>query len=457
MDKHSIHGMWSSRLAFILAASGSAVGLGNIWRFPYLASDNGGGAFVLIYLACIVLVGLPIMAAEILMGRQGRMSPVNTLRKLTREGGHSGGWTVIGWIGMVAAVLILSFYSVVGGWTMHYTWLYIAQIFGGAPITDPVATFTGMLASPGTLIFWHSAFMLVTVAVVAMGVEKGLERAVKFLMPLLFLILLGLLGYGISTGNVGQAVEFLFKPDFSEVTGDTLLAALGQAFFSLSLGMCGIMTYGAYLPRDVSIPRVAVVVSATDTSVALLAGLAIFPVLFTFGIAPAGGGPGLIFTSLPLAFNDMAFGIPYAVAFFGLLFVAAWTSSISLLEPPSAFLVEMGNLSRRTSAIIAAIFIWAIGLLTALGFNVLKDVKYTSADGQTTRDIQGMVEFVASDLMLPIGGLLIAIFAGYVLSREIARSQLSQLSRAGFAIWRFLICIVAPVLVLVVLGFKLFG
>jgi NSS family neurotransmitter:Na+ symporter len=457
MDKNSIHGMWSSRLAFILAASGSAVGLGNIWRFPYLASDNGGGAFVLIYLACIVLVGLPIMAAEILMGRQGRMSPVNTLRKLTREGGHSGGWTVIGWIGMVAAVLILSFYSVVGGWTMHYTWLYIAQIFGGPPISDPVATFTNLLASPGTLIFWHTAFMAVTVAVVAMGVEKGLERAVKFLMPLLFLILLGLLGYGISTGNVGQAAEFLFTPDFSAVTGDTLLAALGQAFFSLSLGMCGIMTYGAYLPRDISIPRVAVAVSLTDTSVALLAGLAIFPVLFTFGIAPAGGGPGLIFTSLPLAFSDMAFGIPYAVAFFGLLFVAAWTSSISLLEPPSAFLVEMGNLSRRTSAIIAAIFIWAIGLLTALGFNVLKDINYTSADGKTTKDIQGMVEFVASDLMLPIGGLLIAIFAGYILNREIARSQLSQLSKAGFAIWRFLICIVAPVLVLVVLGFKVLG
>jgi NSS family neurotransmitter:Na+ symporter len=293
--------------------------------------------------------------------------------------------------------------------------------------------------------------MLVTLGVVAMGVEKGLERAVKFLMPLLFLILLGLLAYGISTGNVGQAFEFLFKPDFSEVTGDTLLAALGQAFFSLSLGMCGIMTYGAYLPKDISIPRVAVVVSATDTSVALLAGLAIFPVLFTFGIAPAGGGPGLIFTSLPLAFNDMPFGIPYAVAFFGLLFVAAWTSSISLLEPPTAFLVEMGKMSRRTSAIVAAIFIWAIGLVTALGFNVWQNVRVFG------RDLQGAIEFVASDLMLPIGGLLIAIFAGYFLSRDIARKQLSHLSDAGFAIWRFLICIVAPVLVLVVLGFKLLG
>lgn len=451
MDTKSIHGMWSSRLAFILAASGSAVGLGNIWRFPYLASDNGGGAFVLIYLGCILLVGLPIMAAEILMGREGRMSPVNTLRKLTREGGHSGGWTVIGWIGMLAAVAILSFYSVVGGWTLHYVWLYVAQMFGGAPITDPGATFGAMLASPTTLVFWHSIFMLVTVGVVAMGVEKGLERAVKFLMPLLFLILLGLLAYGVSTGKVGQAFEFLFKPDFSEVTGDTLLAALGQAFFSLSLGMCGIMTYGAYLPRDISIPRVAVTVAGMDTAVALLAGLAIFPVLFAFGLDPAGGGPGLIFTSLPLAFNDMPFGIPYAVAFFGLLFVAAWTSSISLLEPPTAFLVEMGKMSRKKSAIIAALVIWAIGLVTALGFNVWQNVRVFG------RDLQGAIEFVASDIMLPVGGLLIAIFAGYVLSQKITREQLSHLGDFGFQAWRFLICIIAPVLVLIVLAAKLLG
>lgn len=451
MQGNSIHGMWSSRLAFILAASGSAVGLGNIWRFPYLASDNGGGAFVLIYLGCIALVGLPIMAAEILMGRHGRMSPVNTLRKLTSEGGHSKGWVVIGWIGMAAAVMILSFYSVVGGWTLHYAWLYVQQLFGGAPITDPGATFTALLGSPLTLVFWHTVFMGLTVGVVAMGVEKGLERAVKFLMPLLFLILLGLFAYGISTGKVGQAFEFLFTPDFSEVQGSTWLAALGQAFFSLSLGMCGIMTYGAYLPKDISIPRVATTVALTDTSVALLAGLAIFPVVFAFGLDPAGGGPGLIFTSLPLAFNDMAFGIPYALAFFVLLAVAAWTSSISLLEPPTAFIVEKGRFSRKGAALLAAVGIWALGLVTALGFNVWASVRVFG------RDLQGAVEFIASDLMLPIGGLLIALFATWFLRKEISRGELADLGNGGYAAWKFLCGILAPGLVLVILYMKLFG
>jgi NSS family neurotransmitter:Na+ symporter len=274
---------------------------------------------------------------------------------------------------------------------------------------------------------------------------------VKFLMPLLFLILLGLLAYGVSTGRVGEAFSFLFTPDFGEVTGSTLLAALGQAFFSLSLGMCGIMTYGAYLPKDISIPRVAIVVSATDTAVALLAGLAIFPVLFAFGISPSGGGPGLIFTSLPLAFNDMPFGIPYAVAFFVLLAVAAWTSSISLLEPPTAFLVEMGKLSRRTAALLAAVGIWAIGLVTALGFNVWQGVTVFG------RDLQGAIEFVASDLLLPIGGLLIAVFAGWFMRRETTRGELSHLSEGGYGLWQVLIRFVAPALVLVVLAAKLIG
>ncbi|HEX5755058.1 MAG TPA: sodium-dependent transporter [Arenimonas sp.] len=443
----SIHGMWSSRLAFILAASGSAVGLGNIWRFPYLTSDNGGGAFVLIYLACIALVGLPIMAAEILLGRQGRLSPINTLRKITSEGGHSRFWVVIGWIGLASAVMILSFYSVIGGWTLNYAFDYLLQLLGMAPaITDPGATFGAMLASPGSLVLWHTVFMLLTVGVVALGVEKGLERAVTWLMPLLFLILLGLLGYGVSTGKVGQAFEFLFVPDWSEVKGSTVLAALGQAFFSLSLGMCGIMTYGAYLPQGISIPRVSITVALTDTSVALLAGLAIFPVVFAFGIDPAGGGPGLIFTALPLAFNDMPFGIAYAVAFFVLLAVAAWTSSISLLEPPTAFLVEKCKLTRGKAAMVSAVAIWALGLVTALSFNVWQQVRVMG------RDLQGAIEYLASDLMLPIGGLLIAVFTGWFLSRDTSRGELSHLSDGAFAGWLWLVRVVAPALVLLVLA-----
>ncbi|MFP7721816.1 sodium-dependent transporter [Lysobacter sp. A3-1-A15] len=447
MDKTSIHGMWSSRLMFILAATGSAVGLGNIWRFPYMASDNGGGAFVLVYLACIAIVGLPILIAEILIGRHGRVSPVNTLRGLAKESGTSRNWVAIGWLGIVAGILILSFYSVVAGWTLHYAWLYLKQLFGGAAITDPGATFTSLLSNPFELTFWHGLFMLLTVAVVALGVEHGLERAVRFLMPALFLMLLILVAYGFTTGHVGEAAAFLFRPDWSKIDGNVFLRAMGQAFFTLSLGMCAMMTYGAYLPRSgISIPRVGAAVALTDTAVALLAGMAIFPLVIAFGLDPAGGGPGLIFNSLPLAFNEMPFGIVYGLLFFGLLSVAAWTSSISLLEPATAFLVEKyGMASRKRAALSIAVLCWALGLLSVLSLNVWSDVRILD------RDIMTFIEFIANDLMLPLGGMLIALFTGWALNNTILREQLSEMPEALFTAWRWLLRIVAPALVLVVL------
>ncbi|TDK22306.1 sodium-dependent transporter [Luteimonas aestuarii] len=448
MDKTtSIHGMWSSRLMFILAATGSAVGLGNIWRFPYMTSDNGGGAFVLVYLACIAIVGLPILFAEVLIGRHGRMSPINTLRGLVRDSGKSRGWVGIGWIGIVAGILILSFYSVVAGWTLHYAWLYLKQLLGGAHITDPGATFTELLASPFELTFWHALFMLLTVLVVAMGVEKGLERAVRFLMPALFVLLLALVAYGVTTGYMGQAMAFLFKPDWSEIDGNVFLRAMGQAFFSLSLGMCAMMTYGAYLPREgVSIPRVGIAVALTDTTVALLAGMAIFPIVLSFGLDPAGGGPGLIFTSLPLAFEAMSIGAVYGLLFFGLLSVAAWTSSISLLEPATAFMVEKFGIKRRKLAALSmAGLCWALGLLSVLSLNVWSGVRIFD------RDIMGFIELIANDLMLPLGGLLIALFTGWVLNRTVLREQLSEMPEWLFNAWRWLLRVVAPLLVLVVL------
>jgi NSS family neurotransmitter:Na+ symporter len=445
MDKHSQHGMWSSRTAFILAAAGSAVGLGNIWRFPYLTSDNGGGAFVLLYLACIAVVGLPILIAEVLIGRHGRQSPINTLLNLARETGHSKGWSVIGVMGMAAAVLILSFYSVVAGWTLHYAWMYLSQLLGGSGIVDGKATFDALLDDPKTLLIWHSVFMVLTIGVVALGVEKGLERAVKFLMPALFLMLLLLVGYGASTGHLGSAAAFLFTPDFSKINGGVVLAALGQAFFSLSLGLAGMMAYGAYLPRDVSIPRAGVAIALTDTGVALLAGLAIFPVLFAFNIDPKGGGPGLIFVNLPLAFGDMWGGVVYGLGFFFLLLVAAWTSSISLLEPPTAYIVERTKLSRRAAAIGAGIFVWVIGIASLLGFNAWQTVKYGE------KNIMDMVSFVASDVLLPFGGLLIALYAGWVLDRSLTRKELPHISEGLYETWRLAIRFIAPALVIFVL------
>ncbi|MDO5609742.1 MAG: sodium-dependent transporter [Pseudomonadota bacterium] len=451
MDNPSIHGMWSSRLMFILAATGSAVGLGNIWRFPYMVSDNGGGAFVLVYLFCILLVGLPILIAEVLIGRHGRLSPINSLRKVVSESGASRKWVGLGWMGIIAGVLILSFYGVVAGWTLHYAWLYLLQLFGGAPITDPGATFSALLASPSQLMLWQGVFMVLTLGVVGLGVEHGLERAVRFLMPALFILLLILVGYGISTGYVGQAAAFLFKPDFSEITGSVFLAAMGQAFFTLSLGMCTMMAYGAYLPREgVSITTSGLAIGITDTVVALLAGIAIFPVVLSFGLDPAGGGPGLIFTSLPLAFEAMPFGTLYGLLFFGLLAVAAWTSSISLLEPATAWLVErFGVGSRKRAAFLVGGLSWLLGLLSVLSFNHWSHVRIAG------RDIMSFIEFISSDLMLPLGGMLIALFVGWAVKRSLLRKELPDLSEGVFNSWLWVLRILAPALVLLVLLYKL--
>ncbi|MCK7595416.1 sodium-dependent transporter [Pseudomarimonas salicorniae] len=443
MQQSSVHGMWSSRLTFILAAAGSAVGLGNIWRFPYLTSDNGGGAFVLVYLACILLCGLPVLIAEILIGRHGRHSPVNTFESIAKETGSSRAWSGIGWMGMLAGVLILSFYSVVAGWTLHYTWLYVQEVFGGEGITDAGATFNALLGNAGELTFWHAIFMVMTLVVVGLGVEKGLERAVKFLMPALLVMLLVLVGYGATTGHLGEAAAFLFTPDFSKIDGGVFLSAMGQAFFSLSLGMCTMMTYGAYLPRNISIPRVSVSVALTDTGVALLAGLAIFPIVIQYLGTPTGGGPGLIFASLPAAFAQM--GAIFGLIFFALLAIAAWTSSISLLEPATAFLVERTPFSRKVCAAGVAVLTWIVGLASVLSLNHWSEVRIAGFA------IMDFIELLANDFMLPLGGLLTAIFAGWVLSHRIVREEFEDVPDIVFKGWTVLVRYISPILVGVVL------
>lgn len=448
MKTTSIHGMWSSRLMFVMAATGSAVGLGNIWRFPYITSENGGGAFVLVYLACIALIGLPVLFAEIVIGRRGRMSPINSLKELASSAGKSRGWAGIGWMGILAGFLVLSFYSVVAGWTLAYGFDYFKQlVLGAAAITEPGATFDALLADPGRLIFWHAIFMLLTVGVVSMGVEEGLERAVSVLMPLLFVLLLILLGYGMSTGHFQEAVAFMFQPDWGKIDGSVVVQAMGQAFFTLSLGMCAIMTYGAYLPSHVNVPATGVTVAFADTMVALVAGLAIFPIALSFGLDPEGGGAGFIFTVLPVAFNEMPFGIAYGMSFFLLLAVAAWTSSISLLEPPTAYFVEATNMSRRTIAIIIALATWAFGLFSIFGFNIWSQVTIGG------KGIMDAIDFVASSILLPLGGLLIALFAGWVLSTSITREELDEsMPMWTFKLWLWLTRVVAPLAILLVLG-----
>ena len=346
-DKVSVHGSWASRWVFILAATGSAVGLGSIWKFPYMVGVYGGGAFVLVFLACIALIGVPVMLAETLIGRRARLSPANALKVLAVEAGHSGRWSWGAFAGMITALLILSFYSVVGGWSLDYIINMGKGDFQGATSAQVGAYFGDVISNPWRLTFWHTAFMLLSAYVIAKGVVAGLERSLRIMMPILFVLLLVLLGYSMTSGHFMEGVHFMFDFNPDRVL-DGLLAAMGHAFFSLSVGVGSIMIYGAYMPKNASISGTVVGVALIDTFVSLLAGLALFPIVFASGLNP-GEGPGLMFVTLPFAFGNVAFGQLMGVVFFVLVAVAAWSSAISLLEPMVAYLVERTKIRRLWS------------------------------------------------------------------------------------------------------------
>jgi len=436
----SIHGEWSSRLAFILAAAGSAVGLGNIWKFPYMAGENGGGAFVIIYLLCIVLLGLPIMMAEVMLGRRGRQSPINTMKALAKQENANKAWGLLGWCGVVAGVLILSYYSVIAGWSLSYVLESVSGSLDGISETQAGAMFNSLVSNPLTLICWHTVFMIMTMLVVARGVNNGLEVAVKFLMPALAVLILILIAYSISQGNFLLGVEFLFTPDFSKIGPEVLLDAMGQAFFSLSLGMGAIMIYGSYLAQKASIARTTFAVALADTSIAILAGLAIFPIVFSYQLEAA-QGPGLIFNTLPLAFGQMPGGIIFGTLFFVLLVFAAWTSSISLIEPAAAWLVERRGLTRLKASIICGSITWIVGLGTVFSFNIWQT--YTLF-GKTVFDL---LDFLTSNIMLPLGGLFIAIFVGWCMRESSVRDEMAISNSTFYDLWRVLLRYIAPVAV----------
>ena len=445
-----VHGVWTSRWVFVLAAAGSAVGLGNLWKFPYIAGEYGGGAFVLVYLLCIALVGIPIMTAEIGLGRMGGLSPIHTMARLVRDNGVSRKWTGVGFLGALSGFLLLTFYSVVAGWSLYYVWEMASGALHEASAEQVKAAFDGLLASPWVLLGWHTAFMILTMGVVSHGVEKGLERAVRFLMPSLFVLLLILLGYAIQSGGFAEGAAFLFTFDFSNLGAEGLLAAMGQAFFTLSLGLGAIMAYGAYMPHEITTPSgerkpvsigsTVLIIAGLDTLVALVAGLAIFPVVFANGLEPS-QGPGLIFVTLPLAFGQMPLGIVFGTLFFLLVAFAALSSSISLGEPLAAWLVENGR-SRRMAAIVIGFLAWFIGIGTVLSFNVWSDA---TLGGNTFFDI---LEFTVSNIMLPLGGLLIAIFAGWIIKEPRIRKELSMRKFWVYMVWRALVRVVAPLAVL---------
>jgi len=440
----SIHGMWSSRLAFILAATGSAVGLGNIWRFPYTTGEYGGGAFVLVYLLCVAAIGIPIMMAEVMLGRRGRQSPINTMRSLALAEGRHPAWQLLGWMGILAGFLILSFYSVVAGWTLAYVFRSAGGAFAGASPEAIAAGFGAFIGDPERLLAWHTIFMVMCVLVVARGVASGLERAVRVLMPALFLLLLILVGYSATNGYFAEAVTYMFRPDFSKLGTAGVLSAMGQAFFSLSLGMGAIMIYGSYLANQASITRNVAIIAGMDTLVAILAGLAIFPIVFASGLAPQLGS-GMVFKVLPIAFGQMAFGQIFGTLFFVLLVFAAWTSAISLLEPVVAWLVENRGFSRVRASVLAGIAAWLLGILSLLSLNVWSGVTVFGLG------FMDLFELLAANVLLPLGGLLIAVFAGWVLSRAASTDELDTGARV-YAVWRFLVRYIAPLAVAVVLA-----
>ena len=431
------HGAWIGKWTFILAATGSAVGLGNIWGFPYKAGTNGGGAFVLIYLGCILIIGIPIMISEIILGRRAGNSPINAMRSVALESNRSSSWQIVGWSGIFAGVLILSFYSVIAGICLNY--IFISASSSGL-ITSP-EQFTDVISSPINLIFWHTVFMILTALIVSAGIKDGIGRMVKILMPLLGFLMIFMVIYSIINGDFSRAVSFLFAPDFSNVTSDTLLQAMGQAFFSLSLGMGSIMAYGAYMPKDQKVVSTSFTVASLDTLIAILAGLAIFPIIFAFNLEP-NSGPGLVFVSMLSAFNQMQFGQFIGPLFFILLSVAALSSSISLLEPGVAYLSEENILSRRRSAEIISFFVWILGIGSALSFNIWSDLSLIG-----DRNFLDSMDFIANQILLPLGGMLIAIFVGWFMKKSLIEDELGSINKSLYFLWRFFVKFIAPVCV----------
>ncbi len=441
--QQSPHENWSSRAAFILAAVGSAVGLGNIWKFPYEAGEGGGGAFVLVYLLFVFGIGVPVMIAELTLGRRGHRSPPNAMRRVAMEEGRNPGWSIIGWMGTIGGFLVLSYYSVIAGLTLSYMVNGFAGNLAGLDAAGSDAYFQGLVGDFWSLFGWHAAFMGLTVFVVARGIKGGLEKAALWLMPLLFALLLFLVVYSLSVGDAVGGLTFLFRPDFSKLTMEAVLGALGQAFFSLSLALGSMMVYGAYVPKDVSLPRSALIIAGADTMVALLAGIAIFPIVFQYGL-DQGQGMGLVFVTLPIAFAQMPGGVLVGGAFFLLLAIAALTSAISLLEPLVSWLEEHRGISRSKGALIGGGGAFLLGILSVASFNVWSDVTFGRGTWLDNLD------FHTNNVLMPLGGLLIALFVGWMMKEASLREELPRLSERLFRLYRRQIAFVAPVALLAI-------
>ncbi len=439
--KKEQRGQWGSRFGFIMAAAGSAVGLGNIWRFPYLAGENGGGAFILIYLLFVVLIGMSVMLTEFAVGRMTDTAAVGSFRSIDNR------WTFAGVLGVISAFFIMGFYPVVGGWAVAYIFKSATGLLA-AP--DAIGdSFGAFITSAWEPLVWTAIFLFLNVVVVVRGISKGIEAAGKILMPMLFVLLIIIIGKGLTLPNAGEGLKFLFSPDFSKVNGEMLLAALGQAFFSLSLGMGCMITYGSYLKKEENLPSNAFIVSGLDTLVALMAGLAIFPALFSFGMEPA-AGPGLVFVVVPTIFAKMGgIGVVLSIIFFVALFVAALTSSVSLLEVATSYFIDERGWSRAKSVVSVSIVMIILCILASLSLGVMAEMPIPLL-GVGTFDL---LDILTDKIFLAIGGVLVTVFAGWFVKKEDLEREVTnngEVSFGLFNVWYTLVKYVIPVVISIV-------
>ena len=434
---------WTSRFAFLMASVGFAVGLGNIWRFPYVTGENGGAAFVLIYLVCAFVIGVPILMAELMVGRRGQAAPPNAMANVARESGRSRQWQRVGGRGLLAAFTIEIVYSVIVGWVLWYLFKALTTGFAGVDAGAAEVAFAGVLGDNGGMLGWTLAGLAITGLIIYSGVKDGIERAVTFMMPLMFGLLLVLAIFNVFAGGFGEALTWLFTPDFSKVGFGTVLAAIGQAFFSIGVAMGGMMTYGSYLPRSISISHSVIIIVIADTAVALLAGLVIFPAVFNYGLDPA-AGPGLLFQTLPVAFAQMPGGYPFSVLFFLMLAVAGITSMVGLVECVNAWIKERFGLSRHASALLVIGAVAVLSVLSILSYNVIDELRIAG------KNFNDAADFFSNQILLPLGGLFIAIFAGWFMRPEHSRDEFTTLTAAAYRAWYFLIRFLVPPVLLVI-------
>jgi neurotransmitter:Na+ symporter, NSS family len=442
---------WSSNIGFLLSAMGAAIGLGSVWKFPYMVGTGGGGAFVLIYLLAAATITIPILIGELMLGRRGQASAPNTMSRIAAEVGGRRGWRWLGIVTVVNIYLIGSYYSVIGGWIFAYVFKSASGSFAGASKADVARHYNELMADPWAMTFWHVLFMALTVVVLMGGVRQGIERASRWMMPILFVMLIILVMYAAVFGDFASALTFLFVPDFSAVDARLVLGAVSLSFFSIGTGMAMMMTYGSYLTKDMSVSRSAIKVALTVPIVALAMGLAIFPVVFAHGLDPA-SGPGLLFQTLPLGFSSMTGGVVFGTLFFILVSFSALISAIAGIEPIVAWLEEGGHMSRRSAAFWSGLVAALLGLATVFSFNIWKDIHLLAGIGQYgSMTLFDLLDFVTGNIIIPLSNILLCIFVGWVLPATFLKEELTPQNMTLFAFWRATLRYFAPIPIAIVL------